>query len=88
MLFSFLYIVRHNLNILCCCCVCVTFNFQKKKGLYINFSYAYDMSYHILHTVKMTAFLGTALCSLIEIDRHFTGAYCLHHQGDMIMEAE
>jgi hypothetical protein len=22
------------------------------------------------------------LCSLIEVDRYFRGAYCLHHQGD------
>jgi hypothetical protein len=31
---------------------------------------------------KMTVFWDVAPCSLVEIDRRFTGAYCLHHQGD------
>jgi hypothetical protein len=30
----------------------------------------------------MTAFWDNAQCSLIEVDRRFGGAYCLHHQGD------
>jgi hypothetical protein len=32
--------------------------------------------------LKMTVFWGVAPCSLVEIDRHFRGAYCLYHQGD------
>jgi hypothetical protein len=30
----------------------------------------------------MTVFWDVAPCSLVEIDRSFRGAYCLHHQGD------
>jgi hypothetical protein len=30
----------------------------------------------------MTAFWNIALCSLVEVDRRFKGAYCLHHQDD------
>jgi hypothetical protein len=29
--------------------------------------------------LKMTAFWDTAPCSLVEIDRYFRGAYCLHY---------
>jgi hypothetical protein len=36
--------------------------------------------------MKMTAFWDIAPCSLIEVDRHFRGAYCLHHQGDDIRD--
>jgi hypothetical protein len=32
--------------------------------------------------IKMTVFWYVALCSLVEIDRHFRGAYCLHHKSD------
>jgi hypothetical protein len=31
--------------------------------------------------VKMTVFWNVAPCNLVEIDRRFRGAYCLHHQG-------
>jgi hypothetical protein len=31
---------------------------------------------------KTTAFWDIAPCILVEIDRRFRGAYCLHHQGD------
>jgi SNF family Na+-dependent transporter len=31
---------------------------------------------------EMTALWNIALCSLVEVDRHFRGAYCLHHQGN------
>jgi hypothetical protein len=31
---------------------------------------------------KVTVFRDVAPCSLLEIDRSFRGAYCLHHQGD------
>jgi outer membrane phospholipase A len=31
--------------------------------------------------MKMSAFWDIALCSLIEVDQHFRGAYCLHHRG-------
>jgi hypothetical protein len=37
--------------------------------------------------MKMTAFWDIAPCSLVEVDRHFRGAYCLHHQGDLMIEA-
>jgi hypothetical protein len=32
--------------------------------------------------VKMTAFWDIEPRSLVEVDRRFRGAYCLHHQGD------
>jgi hypothetical protein len=32
--------------------------------------------------MKVTAFWDMALCSLVEVDRRFRGAYCLHRQGD------
>jgi hypothetical protein len=34
-------------------------------------------------------FYDVELCSLIDIDQHFTGAFCLHHHGDntAMMEA-
>jgi hypothetical protein len=35
--------------------------------------------------MKMTALWDTALCSLAEIDQHFRGAYCLHHQVIALM---
>jgi hypothetical protein len=30
----------------------------------------------------MTVFWDVEPCSLLEIDRRFRGAYCLHHQSD------
>jgi hypothetical protein len=36
--------------------------------------------------VKMTVFWDVAPCSMIDIDRHFRGVYCLHHQGDHSFE--
>jgi hypothetical protein len=33
--------------------------------------------------MKVTAFWKLALCSLVEIDRPFTGAYCPHQHGDL-----
>jgi hypothetical protein len=35
-------------------------------------------------SMKMTAFWNIAPCGLIEVDRHFRGAYCFQHQGDVI----
>jgi hypothetical protein len=32
--------------------------------------------------LKMTAFWDIAPCNVVEIDRHFRGAYCLHHHPD------
>jgi hypothetical protein len=32
--------------------------------------------------MKMTVFWDVAPCCLVEIDRCFSGAYCLGHQGD------
>jgi hypothetical protein len=42
-----------------------------------------DMTFHVLTAVsmKMTAFLDMVPCSLTEVNQHFRGAYCLHHQG-------
>jgi hypothetical protein len=41
------------------------------------------MRYQVLTaaSMKMTVFWDIAPCRLAEIDRHFRGAYCLHHQG-------
>jgi hypothetical protein len=33
-------------------------------------------------SVMMTVFWDVALCSLVEIDGRFAGAYCFHHQSD------
>jgi hypothetical protein len=33
-------------------------------------------------SLNMTVFWDVAPCSLVEVDRHFRGAYGLHHQGD------
>jgi hypothetical protein len=40
-------------------------------------------------SMKSIAFREVALCSLVEVDRRFRGAYCLHHQGGetVMMEA-
>jgi hypothetical protein len=32
--------------------------------------------------INMIVFWDVASCSLVEIDRRFRGAYCLHHQDD------
>jgi hypothetical protein len=32
--------------------------------------------------MKMIAFWNIAPCNLVEMDRRFRRAYCLHHQGD------
>jgi hypothetical protein len=36
--------------------------------------------------LKMTAFWDIAPCSLEEIDYCFRGAYCLYHQGTLLMD--
>jgi hypothetical protein len=33
-------------------------------------------------SMDMAVFWDVATCSLVEIDRRFKGAYCLHQQGD------
>lgn len=33
-------------------------------------------------SMKTTLFWNVASCSLLDIDRHFRGVYCRHHQGD------
>jgi hypothetical protein len=38
-------------------------------------------------SVKMAAFWDIAPYNPVELDRHFRGACCLHHQGTPIMEA-
>jgi hypothetical protein len=32
--------------------------------------------------MKLTVFWDIAQCSLVEVDRHFRGAYCLNHPRD------
>jgi hypothetical protein len=32
--------------------------------------------------LKLTASIDIASCSVVELDCHFRGAYCLHHQGN------
>jgi hypothetical protein len=41
------------------------------------------MGFHVLTaaSTKMAVFWAVAPCSLVEVHRHFRGAYCLHHQG-------
>jgi hypothetical protein len=34
------------------------------------------------HTNEDDSLLGYVPCSLVEVDRHFRDAYCLHYQGD------
>jgi hypothetical protein len=36
--------------------------------------------------MKMTIFWDVVLCSLVEIDQCFRGAYYHHHQGDMYIK--
>jgi hypothetical protein len=33
-------------------------------------------------SMDVAAFWNVALCSLVDVQKHFRGAYCLHHQGD------
>jgi hypothetical protein len=35
----------------------------------------------------MTAFWDTTPYSVVDVDRRFRGAYCLHHQGDVSITA-
>jgi hypothetical protein len=35
-------------------------------------------------SMKVTAFWGIAPCSLVEVDRSFRGAYCLHHHRPVV----
>jgi hypothetical protein len=37
--------------------------------------------------MKITIFWNVALCSLIEIGRSFSSAYCLHRQSALMMQA-
>jgi hypothetical protein len=34
--------------------------------------------------MKFKVFWDVLPCSQIDVDRRFRGAYCLHHQGDLI----
>jgi hypothetical protein len=41
----------------------------------------YQMRYKVITaTMKMTAFWVVAPCNLVDVDRCFRGAYCLHNQ--------
>jgi hypothetical protein len=42
----------------------------------------YSLESELLTVSKMTVLWDAASRSLVEIDRRFGGAYCLHHQGD------
>jgi hypothetical protein len=37
--------------------------------------------------MRFRVFCDVAPCSHVEVDRRFRGAYCVHHQGDLMMEA-
>jgi hypothetical protein len=39
------------------------------------------------YILEMAVFWNFASCSLVDIERRFRGAYCLHQQGDLMMEA-
>lgn len=55
----------------------------------------YSLNYYILISFKvltlasqkMKAFCDDVSCSLVEVDRHLRGVYCLHHQGALMMVA-
>jgi hypothetical protein len=36
----------------------------------------------MVRSLKMAVFWDVGLCSLVDIDQHFRGAYCLDRQGD------
>jgi hypothetical protein len=36
--------------------------------------------------MKTTAFWDVAPWNLVEVDRRFRGVYCLHHQGDGLIQ--
>jgi hypothetical protein len=41
------------------------------------------MNYNrLINTLRMAVFLDVVLCSLVDTDQRFKGAYCLHLQGD------
>jgi hypothetical protein len=48
----------------------------------INKSAVENIATVIFLIMKMIAFWDIAPCILIEMDRPFRGAYCLHHQGN------
>jgi hypothetical protein len=39
----------------------------------------------LMAAMKMTAF-WIVLCILVKVNQYFRGAYCPHHQGDLMME--
>jgi hypothetical protein len=53
---------------------------------FLSFTKAVELSvrFEVLTALSMqiAVFWDLATCSLVYIDRHFGGAYCLHHQGD------
>jgi hypothetical protein len=41
------------------------------------------VTFQVLTVQRMKiTFWNIAPCSLVEVDRHFRSAYCLHHKGD------
>jgi hypothetical protein len=39
-----------------------------------------------IYSLKMSAFWDIVSCSLVEVDRHFRDAYCLHREDDQTSE--
>jgi hypothetical protein len=39
----------------------------------------------MMASMKMTAFWDILLCTLTEVDQHFRDAYCIRHQGTLMM---
>jgi len=54
---------------------------QQTKITYVRFQVLTAAS------MKFRVFWDVAPCSHVEVDRRFRGAYCLHHQGALMMEA-
>jgi hypothetical protein len=44
--------------------------------------YTHHMGFQVLMaaSVKITTFWNNEPCNLVEVDCHFGGSYCLHHQ--------
>jgi hypothetical protein len=63
--------------------VAYTLHFQENQD-FLLFTIYLIVRVHVLTEaiMKMMAFWGIALCGLVEVNRRFRGAYCLHHQGD------
>jgi hypothetical protein len=56
--------------------------------IWINVKSNRDVRFQVLTaaSMKMVAFWGMVLCSLVEVDRRFRGAYCVPGYGGSISE--